>query len=135
MKKILLIMAFAMLGLNAANAETRNSEQVLIHHIDALKALNLEEVLADYNDASVLVTADKTYIGKAQIREIFTNMLPMMAPLKDISVAREALSSDVIRQTFHATMNGNNIEGEDIFVVRDGAILFQVILPPKPPAR
>lgn len=134
MKKFLLITAFAMLGFNAANAETRNSEQVLIHHVEALKALNLEDVLADYNDASVLVTADKTYVGKAQIREIFTNMLPMMEPLKDINVTRVPLSSDVTRQLFHATLNGNNIDGEDIFVVRDGAILFQVILPPKPPA-
>jgi hypothetical protein len=83
MKSLLLSLAFISILLancskkiavsenTSINPET--TKQVLEHHWNAFKANDLEATMADYTEASVLITPDKTYKGLAEIRENFVN--------------------------------------------------------------
>src|SRR5882672_12756150 len=51
-------------------AKTR---EVLDHHLQTFQQNDLEGVMADYVEESVLVTSDRTFTGLKEIRENFVN--------------------------------------------------------------
>lgn len=54
---------------------TRTPEEVFAHHGQALGAEDLEDILADYSDAALLVVNKQVYRGKDGARQVFTQLL------------------------------------------------------------
>lgn len=115
------------------NEETTRS--VLDHHLDAFQANDLEATMADYTEASVLITPDKTYTGLAEIRTNFEGAFAVLP--KDsmtFNVNKIVVVNDMAYILWDAVTPTLNFSfGTDTFIVHDGKIVRQtfggVIIP------
>src|SRR5215470_15159464 len=53
------------------------TEQALLHHLQAFEAGDVEAIMADYSEDAVCITPDGTLTGHAQIRSLFEQMFAM----------------------------------------------------------
>ena len=144
-----MISAAILLTLAAAPAFAQDSTKtVLDRHEKTIKAGDLNGVMADYADNAVLVApagivkgekdvvGTNVFDGKANIRKFFsvlTNKENNPA-VKSMKVSYEFKSSDVVVMKW-AQFPGTakEVAGTDIWVIRGGKIISQVVLvnPPK----
>ena len=106
---------------------TRTPEEVFAHHGQALGAEDLEDILADYSDAALLVVNKQVYRGKDGARQVFTQLLA------DVPQAQWELETvfadDVLYLEWKATGGGHRVDnGIDTFVFRDGMIAVQTVV-------
>ena len=103
---------------------TSQTSQVLQNHLQAA-ARNVDAVMRDYSDQSVLVTGDRTYRGLSEIRAFFSQLLegPTGGFLKTMKMHRQEIVGDVGYILWEA--KPWFAFATDTFVVRDGKILYQ----------
>ena len=104
------------------------TEDVLHHHLAAFGAGDVDEMLKDYTDDSLLITADGTIRGLGPLREAFTGFLGgLFAPgTYEFTMDAEHIEGEVAFITWHAVCASFDIPlGVDTFVVRDGKIAVQ----------
>jgi ketosteroid isomerase-like protein len=105
-----------------------DTRAVVQHHMDALEAGDLDGVLSDYTDDSVIVTAAGNARGPAELRTFFRNLIDGLLPpgghtftldeflvADDVALIAWRLETDAVAIPF----------GTDTFVVRDGKIVTQ----------
>lgn len=110
-----------------AGIDQENTRVVLERHWQTFRQNDLEGVMADYTEESVLITPDATYRGLAQIRQNFENAFAAFPHsqttfLLDKSVIDRDVAYILWRAdapTFRLTY------ATDTFVVRDGKIIRQ----------
>ncbi|BBX75475.1 polyketide cyclase [Mycobacterium shinjukuense] len=91
------------------------------HHRKALAAGDLDEIVADYADDSVVITSRAVARGKAGIREVFVNLLADV-PNAAWDVKTQVFEGDVLFLEWSADSALNRVDdGVDTFVFRDGA--------------
>jgi hypothetical protein len=56
-------------------ALSKDSENVLLRHLHSFVNNNLETLMQDYTEQSMLVTHDRTYNGLQEIRAFFTELM------------------------------------------------------------
>jgi ketosteroid isomerase-like protein len=61
--------------MNEETAMARTPQEIFQHHGGALGAGDVDEIMADYTDDSVLVTPRGVHRGKDEIRQWFTELL------------------------------------------------------------
>jgi ketosteroid isomerase-like protein len=108
--------------------QVMDTAQVLSHHLRALGAGNLDEVLVDYVEDSVLVTPDGSIKGLAGIRAAFEGFLSGLFKPGTYELALDArhVEGEVAYITWHAKCAAADIvHGTDTFIVKDGKILVQ----------
>ena len=72
------------------------TKSVLDHHVQTFQANDLEGVMADYVEESILVTPDKTYKGLAEIRENFVQAFKALPKNgTTMTIARSIVVRDV----------------------------------------
>ena len=54
---------------------TDYSREIIMHHLSSFQDNDLEEVVSDYTNESVLITHDATYTGPKEIREFFVGLM------------------------------------------------------------
>lgn len=138
MPKLIVLAAALTLTATAALAASTPA-QVVAHHVDAIKKGDLNGVMADYADNAVVVTppglmpsvpkADPgTFAGKNEVRKVFVlltdkNHLPdVQSMVADIESRGDSVA--ILHWVQHKGQP-NQVAGEDIFLVRDGKVLFQ----------
>jgi hypothetical protein len=104
----------------------RTPEEVFAHHSKALGAEDLQEILADYTEQSVLVVNRQVYRGVEGARAVFTRLLA------DVPHARWDLvttfADDVLHLEWRATSAERHVpDGVDTFVFADGSIRVQTV--------
>ena len=100
---------------------TEQTSQVFEHHGAALRSGDVDEVMKDYTDDSVLITnISGLTSGLAAIGAIFA----APSPLSNIEVTTVHIDGEVAYVTWKA--DGVPF-GTDTFVVRDGKILVQTV--------
>jgi ketosteroid isomerase-like protein len=98
--------------------------ETLQHHLKALSAQDVDGVVSDYTDESVLITPDATIRGTSALRDFFTEILKSMPGLMDaITLSRQEIEGDVAYIVW--TAPGFVTLGTDTFFVRDGKIAVQ----------
>jgi ketosteroid isomerase-like protein len=108
--------------------EVTDTAQVLSHHLRALGTGNLDEVLDDYVEDSVLITPDGPIKGLRGIRATFEGFLSgLFKPgTYEIVLDSRHVDGEVAYVTWHAKCASADITlGTDTFVVKDGKILVQ----------
>jgi hypothetical protein len=106
-------------------AATRSPQEVFNHHVQALGAEDLEEIVADYSDDAIFITPAGVLRGKDGIRQAFTKLLG------EIPQATWDLKT-----TIYEEGGGNRIQDAvDTFVFRDGLIRVQTVRYTLRPAR
>jgi hypothetical protein len=120
----------------AAPAETAESDMnaALARHVTAVKAGDVDGVMADYADDATMVLmpgdlAPKgALVGKAEVRKFFEWLKgPDILPgAQSMVVTTEKIGPNTMY--FHFTQfpgTPKEVKGYDIYVFRDGKILFQ----------
>jgi ketosteroid isomerase-like protein len=102
----------------------RSVQETLEHHLKALIAQDIDDIVSDYTDDAVLMTPDATVRGKSEIRAFFTHVLKAMPGFADaIKMSRQEIDGDVAYIVW--TAPGFVILGTDTVVTRDGKIAVQ----------
>lgn len=103
------------------------TKQVLDHHLQTFQSNDLEGVMADYTEASILITPDGTYIGLAEIRENFVGAFQALPnPGTTMTVVTSVVSQDVAYIVWTAATPTLNFKyATDTFIIQDGKILRQ----------
>jgi hypothetical protein len=103
------------------------TKQVFDHHVQTFKANDLEGVMADYTEESILITPDATFKGLAQIRENFVGAFAALpANGTTMTVTKEVISGSVAYFVWKATTPTLEFKyATDTFIIVDGKILQQ----------
>jgi len=118
--------------------------EVVQHHVDVMKAGDLDAIMSDYADNTVVITptglvADQNpptgpgvYSGLAEARRVFSTLTNKdnIEAVKSMVTTIEPHGDDVA--FLHWTQfkdTPKQVSGQDVFVVRDGKVVFQDIIP------
>jgi ketosteroid isomerase-like protein len=111
----------------SAAPDAAKTRQVLDHHWDSFKGNDLEGVMADYTEDSILVTPGRTYKGLQEIRDNFVSAFS--AYPKDATtfqLNKSVVERDIGYIIWEAKAPKINLTyGSDTFVIRDGKIVSQ----------
>ena len=102
---------------------------VLKHHLDAFGAQDLEGVLSDYTDESILITPDGTIRGREGLKALFEGMMAEFGqPGSSFEMAKTVIDGELAYILWSAETANNVYElGTDTFFVRDGKIAVQTL--------
>ena len=110
------------------SVSTQQTEAVLDHHLNAISAMDLDGVLADYADDCVLFTQQGPLRGLDAIRAFFTEMTANLPPgfMDSFTMTRK----DVVGDTAYIVWaSGETVPlGTDTFIVRDDKIVSQTVV-------
>jgi hypothetical protein len=104
------------------------TQQVFDHHLGAF-AQGLDELLKDYDDASTIITPEKTWRGRAEIRAFFKGFLDNAAPgfWPAFRITSKSTAGEVAYLVWEAkpwiTL------ATDTLVIKDGKIIVQTFTP------
>jgi len=104
------------------------TQAVLDHHLAAFAAGDVDGILDDYTDASVLITPDGTTRGRDALRTAFNGFFSgLFAPgTYDFVMDASHVEGEVAYIVWHANCASAEVAlGTDTFVVRDGKIAVQ----------
>ena len=108
------------------------TKDVLDHHLAAFGAGDVDEILKDYTDDSVLMTPGGTIRGREALREAFVGIFAgLFAPgTYDFTMDAVHVEGEVAYTVWHAACASADVTlGTDTFVVRDGKIAVQTYTP------
>jgi predicted SnoaL-like aldol condensation-catalyzing enzyme len=132
MKTILTLSALMLaIGVCSAEAGESPSTRALVQrHLSAFLDNDLEAVLSDYTDESMLVTADATYSGRQAIRGFFAKLVPLFPKEKSrLDLDRMVVDGEMAFIVWHATTPAVKVTlGTDTFVLKDGKIHRQTFV-------
>jgi hypothetical protein len=106
---------------------TRTPQEIFAHHGKALGAGDLDEIVVDYGDNSVLITPAGVSRGRDRIREAFAKLLDDL-PNATWDLKNQIFDGDVLFLEWAADSAVNRVDdGVDTFVFRDGLIWAQTV--------
>ncbi len=104
---------------------TRTPEEVFAHHVEALGAGDLDEIVADYADDAVFITPRGVLRGKEGVRAGFTELLSDL-PNASWALKTQIFDGDLRFLEWAADSAATHADdGVDTFVFRDGLIRVQ----------
>lgn len=104
---------------------TEMTRKVVEHHIQSLTALDVDEILRDYTEESVLFTPDGPVRGLAELKKVFEGFLQTMPEglIDNLKFLRRDFVDDV---AYLLWMSGESAPlGTDTFVIKNGKISIQ----------
>ena len=105
----------------------RSPQEVFQHHVQALGAGDLDEIVADYADDAVFITPAGVQRGKEGIRAAFTQLLADV-PNAAWELKTTIYVNDVLFLEWAATAAATKVEdGIDTFIFSDGQIRLQTV--------
>jgi hypothetical protein len=134
MKYINFLFAAALLILTGCQAPAADdgideaiTRQVLDHHWETFVANDLDGVMEDYTEESVLITPDATYVGLDEIRQNFINAFKAFpADGGKLTLNQSEVVKDVGYILWEADVPEFNLTyATDSFFIRNGKIIRQ----------
>ncbi|MEE9252289.1 MAG: nuclear transport factor 2 family protein [Thermodesulfobacteriota bacterium] len=109
-------------------AETQ-TENVLMHHLGSFGAGDIEGLLSDYTDDSIIITPDGVFRGLSKIKGLFEKFLSEIVPVgSDFVLSKKIIEDDIAYIVWSAESVNYKIPlGTDTFIVRDGKIVTQTV--------
>lgn len=108
----------------------RTPKEVFMHHLETLGARDVNGIVADYTDSSVVVTGEKVYRGKEEIHEFFSTLLAAL-PDAEWGLHKEIYEANTLYIEWTARSPAHNVNtGVDTFVFEDGMIAVQTAYAP-----
>lgn len=105
----------------------RSPQEVFAHHVQALGAGDLDEIVADYADGAVFISPSGVLRGKDGVRSAFTQLLADL-PNADWDLKTQIYEGDVLFLEWAADAGSTRADdGIDTFVFRDGQIQVQTV--------
>jgi len=115
---------------NRPDFDAIKQRQQVTHHVSAFRDNDLDGVMSDYTDESVLITADATYAGRTQIREFFAGLIPQFPKHgTPFELDKLIIHQGVAFIVWHADTPTLQVPlGSDTFVFKDGKIHRQTFV-------
>jgi hypothetical protein len=122
-----LVLAACTPAVKTVSIDEAITKSVLDHHLQTFQGNDLEGVMADYTEESVLITPDRTFTGLAEIRENFVGAFQALPnPGTTMTVVKSVVSKDVAYIVWTATTPTLNFKyATDTFIIQDGKIIRQ----------
>ena len=110
-----------------ASLSTQQTEAVLGHHLESVVAKDIDAILSDYTDASVVFTPERPFRGLGEVREFFTGFVSLLTPevLAKFKMVRQDVDGEVAYIVW--TVGDMVPMGSDTLVVRDSKIMVQTV--------
>jgi uncharacterized protein (TIGR02246 family) len=108
------------------------TRQVFEHHLSALGAGDLDGILSDYADDSILISPDGALKGRQAIRGFFEGVLASLFKpgTYDFTMDTLHVADDVAYVVWHANCaSANVVFAADTFLIRNGKIAVQTFAP------
>lgn len=106
---------------------TSTPQEVFARHGEALAAADLDEIVADYADDAVVITASGAWHGKDGVRTFFTGLFEDL-PDAAWDLKSQIFSGDLLFIEWAADSPRARVDdGVDTFVFRDGMIWAQTV--------
>lgn len=111
----------------SVNISQEKTQEVLEHHWIAFKENDLEAVMADYSEESMLITPDATYKGLDAIRENFERAFTAFPKEQStLQLNKTVVEKDVGYILWQASTPTFELTyGTDTFIIQDGKIVRQ----------
>ena len=128
MKTICVLFLFTLMGNSSVLTTSEDkTKAVLDHHWETFKANDLDGVMADYTEESILITPDHTFKGLKEIRENFIFAFSLFP--KDqatLKLNKSVIQSDVGYIIWEAKSPKINLTfATDTFIIKNGKISRQ----------
>ena len=106
------------------------SKEIIMHHLSSFHNNDLEEVVSDYIDESVLITPDATYTGPEEIRTFFVGLMRYFPKQRSsFELDRLTVNGELAYIVWHAkTPNLNVPLGSDTFIIKGSKIYQQTFV-------
>ncbi len=104
--------------------------RLLTHHLGSFQANDLDALMTDYTDQSVLITGEATFTGRAEIRSFFAALIPLFPTASTrLQLDRMVAVDNLLFIVWHATTPTLKVPmGSDTFLVRQGKIHRQTFV-------
>ena len=102
----------------------KSVEAIILHHLHSFADNDLESVLSDYTEESVLITQTATYTGPEKIRSFFTGLMKHF-PLQhsDFTLDKLVTDNEMAYIVWHASTPSLEVSmGTDTFFIKEGKI-------------
>lgn len=127
------LVALALCGIANAGEDSPSevTEQVLDHHLKAFGDGDIEAILADYTDESVMLTPNGPLKGREEMRPAFEALFAEFGkPGANFEMQQRLIEGNVAYIVWTAETADNVYElATDTFVVKDGKIAVQSFTP------
>jgi len=103
------------------------TKKVFDHHVQTFQQNDIEGVMADYTEKSILITPDRTFKGLAEIRENFIAAFSAV-PTKGttMTITKTVIRGDVAYFVWKAVTPTLDFKyATDTFIIVDGKIITQ----------
>ncbi len=106
-----------------------SAEAVFRHHLEAFGTGDVDEILNDYTEDTVVIYDDRVARGLVEIREFFEHWLEaLLPPGCRFDLEHLQATEDLVFITWTAESEKLVFElGTDTFLIRDGKILRQTV--------
>jgi len=103
------------------------SRFIIMHHLGSFQDNDLEAVVSDYTNESILVTQDATYKGPEEIKGFFATLMNHFPKQKShFELDKVVVNNDLVYIVWHANTPSLEVSfGTDTFIVRAGKIYQQ----------
>jgi hypothetical protein len=106
---------------------SRTPQEIFQHHVGAVLAGDIDQIVEDYADDAVFITPAGVLIGKDGVREAFTKLLSDLPDAK-WDVPTQIFERDVLFIEWNAVSDDNRaMDGIDTLVFRGGQIVVQTV--------
>jgi hypothetical protein len=104
-----------------------STANILAHHLESLVDGDIDAIMSDYSDSSVLITPDGPLRGLSEIRRLFSKITVNVLPAgSEFEVLRKEIEGDVAYTVWRgASAYFNFLIGTDTFIIRDDKIVCQ----------
>jgi hypothetical protein len=97
-------------------------------HIDAWKRNSVVDIVADYNDQSIVIINDSIYRGRDEIGRAFATLFATFAKVAASAIDRIVIERSSVYLLWQSTLpSGQKVLGTDTFLIRNGVIEIQTI--------
>ena len=116
-----------MMMIGRANRTMSTTQNILQHHLDAFAEQDLEAIMEDYVEDSVVITNMGTYHGLNEIEGLFEDLFADFSQSgSEIEVDQQEIEDEIAYIVWHGETPDNDYEfGTDTFLIRDDAITTQ----------
>lgn len=111
-------------------SKIQTTDSVWQHHIQSWSRRDLEAIVSDYNENSLMIVNGRMYLGKDQIRSVFRNLFEIFD--NGVNKIDPAIVKDrIVYITWNFTpKDREEFFGTDTFVIENGVISVQTIASP-----
>ena len=108
----------------------KRTEETLLKHLQAFGSGDVDAIMTDYDEASVLIMPDGPLHGIAQIRSAFESLLADFPPGSTFELSTQIVEGEIAYIVWSGESEKLKIPfATDTFVIRDGKIVAQTFTP------